>query len=112
MPDFLLGLSVVRGSPVPVVELQVVMGVGRKQAISRFVVLKLGARRVVLAVGAVVGIRELDGAHLDELPPLLREARADVVEAIGVLDTQLLLVLRASRLVPEEVWQRLPETAA
>jgi hypothetical protein len=41
------------------------------------------------------------------MPPLLREAQADVVEAIGVLDAQLLLVLRASRILPEEVWRTL-----
>jgi purine-binding chemotaxis protein CheW len=55
----------------------------------------------------VIGLRELDAIREEEMPPLLREARADVVEAIGILDAQLLLVLRASRLVPEEVWQTL-----
>ena len=43
-------------------------------------------------------------ATMAELPPLLREARSDAVEAIGVRDDELLLVLRATRLVPEAVW--------
>jgi len=107
VPSFLLGLSVIRGAPVPVVDLQGVLGVGRKAAISRFVALKLGERRVALAVGRVIGMRELEAARVEEMPPLLREARADVIEAIGVLDAQLLLVLRASRLLPEEIWQKL-----
>jgi purine-binding chemotaxis protein CheW len=58
-------------------------------------------------VGAVIGVRELDAASVDKMPPLLRDARAEVIEAIGVLDARLLLVLRASRLLPEEIWQML-----
>ncbi len=107
VPSFLLGLSVIRGAPLPVVDLQDLLNVGRAEAVSRFVALKLGERRVVLAVGRVVGIRELEAARVEEMPPLLREARADVIEAIGVLDAQLLLVLRASRLLSEEIWQTL-----
>jgi purine-binding chemotaxis protein CheW len=107
VPPFLLGLAVIRGLPVPVVDLQAVVGGDRTAAIARFVAIRLGERRVALAVDAVVGLRELDAIREEEMPPLLREARADVIEAIGVLDAQLLLVLRASRLVPEEVWQKL-----
>jgi purine-binding chemotaxis protein CheW len=58
-------------------------------------------------VATVVGIRDLGAVGPEDLPPLLRGARAEVVEAIGVLDTQLLLVLRAARLLPEETWQQL-----
>jgi purine-binding chemotaxis protein CheW len=107
VPNFLLGLSVIRGAPVPVVDLEAVVGVGRTEAISRFVSLKLGERRVAVAVGAVIGIRELDAASVEDMPPLLRDARAEVIEAIGVLDARLLLVLRASRLLPEDIWQKL-----
>jgi purine-binding chemotaxis protein CheW len=107
VPAFLLGLSVIRGAPVPVVDLEAVVGVGRTDPISRFVSLRLGERRVAVAVGAVIGMRELDAASVEEMPPLLRDARAEVIEAVGVLDARLLLVLRASRLLPEEIWQRL-----
>jgi purine-binding chemotaxis protein CheW len=107
VPTFLLGLSVIRGAPVPVVDLGAVAGLGRGGTVSRFVTLRLGERRVALAVGAVVGMRDLVGVGVGEMPPLLREASADVIEAIGVLDAQLLLVLRASRLLPEEIWQKL-----
>jgi purine-binding chemotaxis protein CheW len=106
-PSFLLGLSVIRGTPVPVVNVGVVMGGDGAQVISRFVALKLGERRVALAVAAVIGMRQLDPASMTEMPPLLRGARADVVEAIGVLDAQLLLVLGTGRLLSEELWRKL-----
>lgn len=107
VPSFVLGLSVVRGAPVPVVDLEAVVGEGRTRSIARFVALKIGERRVALAVGAVVGMRDLDGARVIEMPPLLRDAQADTIESIGVLDAELLLVLRASRLLPDEIWQKL-----
>jgi purine-binding chemotaxis protein CheW len=102
-PSFVLGLAVVRGKPVPVVDLEAVVGAGRTRSIARFVALKLGERSVALAVGAVIGMRELGEARVMEMPPLLREATTDVIDAIGVLDRELLLVLRASRLLPEEI---------
>jgi purine-binding chemotaxis protein CheW len=106
-PRFILGLTVIRGVPVPVVSLEAIVGSGGTGAISRFVALRLGERAVALAVTAVIGLRELDEVRVEDMPPLLREAQGDVVEAIGVLDAQLLLVLRASRIVREEVWQAL-----
>jgi purine-binding chemotaxis protein CheW len=105
-PSFLLGLSVIRGTPVPVVDLEAAVGAGGARKISRFVALKVGERRVALAVGSVLGVLDLDGTRVEEMPPLLREARAEVIEAIGVLDAQLLLVLRASFLLSEEIWQK------
>ena len=106
MPSFLLGVSVIRGAPVPVVDLEVVVGVGRSE-VSRFVLLSLGERRVAVAVGSVVGMRELDAASIEEMAPLLRDACAEVIQGIGVLDAGLLVVLRATRLLPEEIWQKL-----
>lgn len=97
-PDFVLGLSIVRGSPVPVVDGASLLG-APGEAPARFVLLKAGARRVALAVGAVLGIRPLPEASLGPLPPLLREARAEAVTAVGLLDGDLLLVLRSGHVL-------------
>ena len=107
MPSFVRGLAVVRGAPVPVVDLADAMGASETSAPTRFVLLKLGSRRAVLAVSAVVGVRDLDAASLEQLPPLLRGAGTDLVEAIGMLDAELLVVLHATRILPEETWERL-----
>jgi len=102
-PSFVPGLAIIRGAPMPVVDLGLLTG-GRS-ASGRFVTLRLGDRRAALAVDAVVGVRAVDACLLQELPPLLRDAGAEVVDAIGVIDTELLVSLRAGRLVPEDVWQ-------
>lgn len=107
MPPFVLGLSVVRGTPVPVIDAARMLGVADATPPTRFVAIRIGARRAVLAVSAVLGVREIPRASLVQLPPLMGDASADVVEAIGTLDAVLLLVLRSGRIVPPSVWAAL-----
>jgi purine-binding chemotaxis protein CheW len=106
VPSFVLGISIIRGIPTPVVDLGAVLGTPNELA-ERFITLRLGDRQVALSVDAVVGVRELDRATIQELPPLLERASKDVVETIGTLDEQVLMVLRAGWEVPDEVWQAL-----
>jgi purine-binding chemotaxis protein CheW len=103
-PPFILGASIVRGSVVPVVDLGAVVGATDAGPPARFVTIRLGDRTAALAVSLVVGVRDLDTARLEQMPPLLGGANADVVQAMGTLDEHLLVVLRASRLLPEDVW--------
>jgi purine-binding chemotaxis protein CheW len=111
-PLFVSGLAIVRGVPTPVVDAGRLLGAGDDGQPTRFVVVRVGERRVVLAVEAVVGLRTLSAAALRELPPLIQEASADVIAAIGALDAALLVVLRAARLLPETVWSALQEGPA
>ena len=105
-PSFVLGVSIVRGVPTPVVDLGVALG-APSGVPGRFVTLRLGDRQVALSVDTVLGIRDLDGAKIQALPPLLQEASKDLIEAIGTLDAQILMVLRAGWELPDEVWQDL-----
>lgn len=112
-PGFVRGVAVIRGAPTPVIDLGALLEGGEGGAAhGRFVTLKLGERRVALGVDGVVGSRNLEQDQLGELPAMLRDVTADVVEAIGARDAQLLVVLRAARLVPEEVWSSLAAAAA
>jgi purine-binding chemotaxis protein CheW len=101
---FVLGLSVIRGSAVPVVDARVLLGLEAVEPSARYVVLSLGARRAALAVSSVVGVRRLDLTALGELPPLAGAVAADLIAAVATLDAGLLLVLRAARVVPEAAW--------
>src|SRR6202790_1319376 len=103
MPSFVRGVSIIRGVPTPVVDLGAVLGAPGGCA-ERIVTLRLGDRQVALSVDAVLGVRDLDLAAIHELPPLLRGASQDVVEAIGTLDEEFLMVLRAGWELPDEVW--------
>lgn len=104
-PAFVLGLSILRGAPVPVVDAGILLGVKEAASPTRLVTLRTGERQVALAVEEVLGIRALPPAHLLEMPPLLEGSADGAVAAVGALDTKLLLVLRAARLLPEAAWQ-------
>lgn len=99
-PGFISGVSIIRGSPVPVIDAGALIGEpGDKRR--RLVTVDVGGRLVALAVDGVVGVTGIAADLLEGLPPLLREAAGDVVRAISVLDGELLLRLEAGRLIPE-----------
>jgi purine-binding chemotaxis protein CheW len=94
-PAYVLGVALIRGAFTPVVDLGLLIGTHAGTA-RRFVTVRTAAASVALAVDAVAGVRELDATVAGTLPPLLTETPSEVIESIGQLDAQLLLVLRAS----------------
>jgi purine-binding chemotaxis protein CheW len=104
--SFVQGISVIRGLLTPVIDLGVLLGTSPGTG-GRYVTLRLNDRQVALSVSTVLGIRELNRSTIKELPPLLQGASKDVIEAIGTLDTQVLVVLRSGWELPHEVLQAL-----
>jgi purine-binding chemotaxis protein CheW len=107
VPSFVQGISIIRGIPTPVVDLGAVLGTPDEMA-ERFVTLRIGDKQVALSVNAVLGVLDLDTIMtIQDLPPLLQRASKEVVDTIGTLDEQVLMVLRAGWELPDEVWQAL-----
>jgi purine-binding chemotaxis protein CheW len=104
VPAFVRGLAIVRGVPTPVVDAAVMLGDDRQATRSRFVALRTVNGPIALAVDDVLGVREIGPRQLAELPPLLAGARDSVVSSLGMLDGELLIVLRAGKLLPEDAW--------
>jgi len=112
-PPFVSGLAVIRGMAVPVVDAARLIGGGDGELgrARRFVTLDLGGRTVALAVDDVVGVRTLSASSRHDLPPLLKDAARESIDAVAALDSHLLLVLQAARLLPAGVaWASLPST--
>jgi purine-binding chemotaxis protein CheW len=101
--SFVRGVSIIRGAPTPVVDLGALLGTS-DGAPGRFVTLRLGDRQVALSVNAVLAVRELDTLTIQKLPQLLDGASKDVIEAIGTLDEQMLIVLQAGWQLPDALW--------
>ncbi len=106
-PPFVLGVTVVRGAPTPVVHVGRLLG-DDGVACARFVLVRAGERRIALAVDGTIGIRTLPSST-HELPRLLRDV--GVVSAIGSLDAEVLLVLETLRLVPDDTWAAIDREA-
>jgi purine-binding chemotaxis protein CheW len=99
-PPFVRGVAVIRGGPVPVIDLARLLGRG-KAAVTRYVTVRAGERILALAVGEVLGLKRDDEAGARTTVPLMREAAQDSVAAIGTLDSEALLFLTTLRLWPE-----------
>ena len=118
-PPFVLGVAIVRGSATPVIDAGRLLDPSAlpfaatiSTCPARFVSLKLGDRTAALAVDAVLGVRSLAPEILSDIPPLLREAGAELLSVIGALDARLLLVLEAACLVPDSVWSEIKAAGA
>ncbi len=107
-PPSLVGLSVVRGAPVPVVDLGILLGAGPGGGSGRWVRLQVEQRVVVLAVSGVIGVRALDPERFQALPPLLARAGDERVEGLAAADGAFVRVLRMARLIPEAIWNGIP----
>jgi purine-binding chemotaxis protein CheW len=106
MPSFVRGVAVIRGAPTAVVDAAALVS-GVASHPTRFVTMKIGMRRIALAVDRVVGVVEIPLSSLRALPPLFQDASLEVIAAVGTLDAELLLVLQGTRLIAEEHWAEL-----
>jgi purine-binding chemotaxis protein CheW len=104
VPSFVRGVAIIRGIPTPVVDLGAMLGAPCEE-MQRFVTVRCADKQVALCVNTVLDVRNLEEATIQELPPLLRGASKDVVEMIGTLDEQFLMILRTGWQLPDEVWQ-------
>ena len=107
VPSFVVGLAVVRGAPLPVLDVGALLLGGASPAWTRFVTVRTKRADVVLAVEDVLGVGSLADAALRDLPPLTKSSDADVVAAVGARDHELLFVLDSVRLIPDSVWDRM-----
>ena len=99
---FVRGLSIIRGAATPVLDLGQLLGGPPGGPGGRWVVLRVGTRRVAVMVESVERVAQLERTTLKALPPLLQGASSAAMQAVGELDRELLLVLDASRLLSVE----------
>jgi purine-binding chemotaxis protein CheW len=109
VPEYVLGVAVIRGRPVPVLHVGLLLGASTPSPPGRFVTLRTPRGPIAIAVDEVVGIRVVSHEALGDLPPLLSGASSEVLAAIGALDDQLLISLQGARLAPESLWRAMAE---
>jgi purine-binding chemotaxis protein CheW len=102
---FVMGLAIIRGAPVPVIDLGSLLGA--RTCTTRFVTVSAEGRTLALSVDEILGVREIPAGVLKGLPPLLHDASTGAVAAIGASDGALLVVLRAARILSEDVWNEI-----
>jgi purine-binding chemotaxis protein CheW len=111
MPPLVLGLSIVRGVPVPVIDAGSLLDAANSRA-AYFVAVAVGGHPAALAVDEVFGLQRLAEEVLAPLPPLLRNVADDAIAAIRARDGELLLLLETARLLPPHLLAKLTEIGA
>jgi purine-binding chemotaxis protein CheW len=109
-PDAVLGLSVIRGEAVPVIDIGLLLGMAPAKP-ARFVLARGEKRHFALAVTGAVSIASFEPGAWRELPPLAHGVQLALIDQIAVVDRELVLLLNALRIVPAEVWGLLTEKA-
>ena len=98
--EILLGVSVIRGLAVPVVDTAGLLG-ARKEQPSRFVTTRTGRGTLAYATGPVIGVLPVEPDASRPPPPMLAAAATRLVVAVGVLDSRPLLFLRGDGLMAD-----------
>ena len=107
VPPYVRGICVLRGRPVPVVDIGLLLGGERtasEDRAARFVGVRTGPQTAVLAVDTVVGIRDVPMERLHDLSSVTGSAACTAVGAIG---REPLLLLETGRVIPDSVWDAL-----
>jgi purine-binding chemotaxis protein CheW len=110
VPPFVRGLSVVRGAAVPVLDVARMLGEAAAPLEGRLVCVRsgpAGERVVALLASEVIGVRRFTSAELAALPPLLRGAHGEALQALGALDRELLWILETASVIPDAAWSAL-----
>lgn len=102
-PDFVLGATLVRGRPTPVISAARLLGEAAA-ACRRWITVWTGTRRVALEVDDLLGVRLIPAADDATRQPLLEGAEFERVATLGRLDGELLRSLQGACLVPEVAW--------
>ena len=100
---FVVGLAVIRGEATPVVDLGEFLTGRSDSRFGRFVTLEVERRTVALAVDEVLAVIALSDESFRALPPLLTRASGEALERLSYLDSQLLLTLEVTKLMPPPI---------
>ncbi len=110
VPHFITGLALVRGEPLPVIDLATFMDPRSSRHVSRFVTVRAAGRQAVLAVDAVLGVADIDSKF--DTPSLVADACQQSIEWLSARDGELLALLSTARIVPPELGKTLDTSSA
>jgi purine-binding chemotaxis protein CheW len=102
-PPFVLGVTIMRGVPTPVIDVARPLG-GTPAEVARFVAVRTERGPVAFATGTVIGFRVATADHGARHPALVGGASGALVAGVGRLDAEPLLLLQSMRVVPDDVW--------
>ncbi|SDS22974.1 chemotaxis protein CheW [Actinoplanes derwentensis] len=103
-PPYVRGLTIVRGTPSPVIDVTRLL-TGITGQIERYVAVQAGRGMIVCATGPVIGVQEVQVEPPEGPAALLTGAAKALIAGVGTIGTEPLILLRSIQAVPDEVWE-------
>ena len=102
-PAFVLGVSILRGVPTPVIDVARLLGGGSAEP-ARYLTVRTGRGTIAFATGAVLGIRSTTADAGAQHAALLGAASDGLLAGVGRIGAEPLLLLQSMRVVSDDVW--------
>jgi purine-binding chemotaxis protein CheW len=103
-PPYVLGLTILRGAPAPVLDMTRLL-TGAETPVERYVAVRAGRGPIVCATGPVLGVRDVHVEPPEGPAALLTGVSRALIAAVGTVGTEPLLLLHSIAAVPDEVWE-------
>lgn len=103
-PDFIEGVTNLRGEVIPVIDLKKRFGIGSSQTTedNRIIIAEVDGNRVGFIVDAVTEVLRIPESAIDPPPRSVAGLKAEYLQGIGKLENRLLIVLDVARILTSE----------
>ncbi len=104
MPDYMEGVTNLRGSVLPVIDLEKRFGIPTHERTreTRIVVVNLGRLKIGMIVSAVSEVLTIDDALIEPAPPLVTTVNSRFITGIARVENRLIILLDLNLVLSEE----------
>lgn len=103
-PDFVEGVINLRGKVIPILDLRIRMGMGKKEhdAHTRIMVVDISQKTIGFVVDEVTEVLRIPKSVIEAPPELATGQRSDFITGVGKLEDRLLILLDLDKIISGE----------
>ena len=111
-PDYMLGITNLRGSVLPVIDLQKRFGMNAETQTNetRIVVANMDGVKIGMVVSAVSEVLTIDDSVIEPPPPMVSNVNSEFIIGVAKIDKRLVILLDLSKVLTVEEKTRLEQT--
>ena len=100
-PDYMLGITNLRGSVLPVIDLQKRFGMAEQEHTSetRIVVASMDGVKIGMVVSAVSEVLTIDDKVIEPPPPLMSNINSEYIVGVAKIDKRLVILLDLAKVL-------------
>ncbi len=112
-PDYIKGVTNLRGTVLPVIDLRIRFGLGTQKDTkqTRVIIVTMGEVKVGLMVDGVSEVLRISDESIEPLPPMVNSVNSDFLKGIVRLEDRLIILLEVEKVLALEEQQALAQAA-